>query len=201
MTLIRCSLVGVYFLVAVLPGLLRSQTTTQGRRHRSSSAAREMAAGNCYDPSDPNLIRLWPGRAPGAVGENPCGDIPYLRVFTASSQMRSAKPVILIIPGGGYDRLTDTKEQTPVAEHFVENLRVTAIVLYYRLVQRSLLPPCSKGWNISLSRTDVGWTEGGQAASVQRSATWHRSKTRGGIRVFGGRSSGEHISPAFGHRL
>jgi acetyl esterase/lipase len=136
MTAIRFSFVGVYFLLSVFGGLLPTRMIAQSRRHGSGAAFQETAARNCYDPSDPNLIRLWPGRAPGAIGDDPCRDIPYLRLFTSSSEMRGPKPVILIIPGGGYDRLTDTKEQTPVAEHFVKDLQVTAIVLYYRLVQR-----------------------------------------------------------------
>ena len=41
----------------------------------------------------------------------------------------------LIIPGGGYDKLTDAKEQSPVAEYFARALHVTAFVLYYRLAQ------------------------------------------------------------------
>jgi hypothetical protein len=40
-----------------------------------------------------------------------------------------------LIPGGGYDRLSDVKEQTPVAEYFSHNFNITTFVLYYRLVQ------------------------------------------------------------------
>jgi acetyl esterase/lipase len=135
MTLVRRSFAGVWFFILILEGALQTQIVAQGRRHESRAASRETTSENCYDPSDPNLIRLWPGRAPGAIGDDPCRDIPYLRVFSSSSE-QGPKPAILIIPGGGYDNLTDRKEQTPVAEYFVKNLHVTAMVLYYRLVQR-----------------------------------------------------------------
>ena len=105
----------------------------QARPHRD--APREATSTNCYDPADHGEIRLWEGRAPGAVGDDPCRDIPYLRVFPAASGVSGPQPAIIIIPGGGYDRLTDTKEQTPVAEYFSRELHVTAVLLYYRLVQ------------------------------------------------------------------
>jgi acetyl esterase/lipase len=136
MTVICSSFFSVYFLLSLFAGSFPTQIIAQGRRHGSSAASQETVSRNCYDPADSNLIRLWPGRAPGAIGDDPCRDIPYLRVFASSSEMRGPKPVILIIPGGGYDHLSDTKEQTPVAEHFVKDLHVTAIVLYYRLVQK-----------------------------------------------------------------
>jgi acetyl esterase/lipase len=44
--------------------------------------------------------------------------------------------VILIIPGGGYHELNNEKEQEPVAKYFVDHLNVTAMILYYRLVQK-----------------------------------------------------------------
>jgi len=108
----------------------------QARQHRDHSSSEDPA--NCYNSADPNEIRLWEGRAPSATGDDPCRDIPYLRIFPAVAGQtgpKPANPVILIIPGGGYDRLTDAKEQAPVAEYFSRQLHVTAILLYYRLVQ------------------------------------------------------------------
>jgi len=110
--------------------------SAQARQHADSPGAESTA--NCYNAADQNEIRLWQGRAPGATGDDPCRDIPYLRVFpapVAEAGTKSASPAILIIPGGGYDRLTDAKEQAPVAEYFSRELHVTAILLYYRLVQ------------------------------------------------------------------
>lgn len=92
-------------------------------------------AENCYDSSDQRMIRLWESSAPGAVANDPCKDIPYMRIFPAPNVHKGVTPAILIIPGGGYDRLTNLKEQAPVAEYFSKNFNVTAFVLYYRLVQ------------------------------------------------------------------
>jgi acetyl esterase/lipase len=136
MMFIRSTFVGISFLLYVFEGALPTQVIAQSQRHGSTATSEETVSGNCYDPGDPNSIRLWPGRAPGAIGDDPCRDIPYLRIFTSPSEAQGPKPVILIIPGGGYDHLTDTKEQKPVAEHFANNLHVTAILLYYRLVQK-----------------------------------------------------------------
>nr|WP_233581104.1 alpha/beta hydrolase [Acidipila sp. EB88] len=79
-------------------------------------------------------LRLWEGRAPGAAGEDPCRDIPFLRVFPALGGS-SAAPAVLLIPGGGYDRLTDAREQAPVAAYLSQTLHITTFVLYYRLAQ------------------------------------------------------------------
>jgi acetyl esterase/lipase len=96
---------------------------------------REAAAENCYDSADQRDIRLWEGDAPGASGQNPCRDIPFLRFYPGANQSSQIGSAILIIPGGGYDRLTDTKEQAPVAEYFSRELGLASFILYYRLVQ------------------------------------------------------------------
>jgi len=103
--------------------------------HRHRSAPSTAGSQNCYDPADPQDIRLWDGRAPGATGDDPCRDIPYMRVFRTQSESHEPKPAILVIGGGGYDHLTDTKEQSPVAEYFSQTMGVDSFVLYYRLVQ------------------------------------------------------------------
>lgn len=89
---------------------------------------------NCYDASDRNEIRLWDGPAPGAVGDDSCQDIPYIRIYPAREGNR-AGPAMLLLAGGGYDRLSNEKEQTPVADYFSSNLNITTFVLYYRLVR------------------------------------------------------------------
>jgi acetyl esterase/lipase len=78
---------------------------------------------------------LWEGEAPGASGQNPCRDIPFLRFYPRANQSSQIGSAILIIPGGGYDRLADTKEQAPVAEYFSRELGLASFILYYRLVQ------------------------------------------------------------------
>ena len=90
---------------------------------------------NCYNASDANEIRLWEGSAPGFSGDDPCRDIPFLHIYPAPGARQALRPAILLIPGGGYDRLSDTKEQAPVAIYFSQKLGLTTFVLYYRLVQ------------------------------------------------------------------
>jgi acetyl esterase/lipase len=95
----------------------------------------EGASENCYRESDERDIRLWQGDAPGASGKSPCRDIPLVRLYPGANRTGPAGPAILIIPGGGYDRLSDTKEQAPVAEYFSHDLGLVTFILYYRLVQ------------------------------------------------------------------
>ncbi|MEE3625050.1 alpha/beta hydrolase [Nitrospirillum sp. BR 11752] len=95
-----------------------------------SSAA---GAAPCFDPADPDDIRLWPGPAPGASGDDACRDIPFLKVFRAPGQ--DIGPALVLIPGGGYDRLSNAREQEPVAAYFARHLHITTFVLSYRLVQ------------------------------------------------------------------
>lgn len=89
----------------------------------------------CYAPNDPRDIRLWASDAPGAVGTDPCADIPFLRVFTPNGESSITDAGIIVMPGGGYNQLIDKAEQAPVARHFANKLGITTFVLYYRLVQ------------------------------------------------------------------
>ena len=89
----------------------------------------------CYDAKDPHDVRLWEGKAPGAVGTDPCRDIPFLRVFRPGGATGATDLGIIAIPGGGYNELIDAAEQTPVAQYFANQFGITTFVLYYRLVQ------------------------------------------------------------------
>ncbi len=80
------------------------------------------ASQNCYDANNKNHIRLWNNRAPGAVGDDPCTDIPFLRVFSLKKSASHTDVGIIIMPGGGYDKLTNVKEQTPVAQYFADTI-------------------------------------------------------------------------------
>ncbi len=76
----------------------------------------------CYDASKKHHIRLWSDRAPGAVTDDPCKDIPFLRLFEPNDSAPRTDVGIIVMPGGGYDRLTDLKEQAPVARYFANTL-------------------------------------------------------------------------------
>jgi acetyl esterase/lipase len=141
-------------------------------------------ATSCYNPSEPNEFRLWEGTAPGSAGDDPCRDIPFLRVYRAPDASQAPRPAILLIPGGGYDRLTDMKEQAPVAGYFSQELGLTTFVLYYRLVQTDgtyrypvpmwdgqralkLIRYRAKDYGIDSNRVGVfGFSAGGHLAST-----------------------------------
>ena len=118
-------------LLLLRPQAVTAQETTRND-HQPSPAT---GASNVYDSSDHDQIRLWDGPAPGASGNDPRRDIPFLRVYRGPAQDQAPGSAVLLIPGGGYDRLSDTKEQAPVAEYFSQRLKLTTFILYYRLVQ------------------------------------------------------------------
>ncbi len=77
-------------------------------------------------------IVLWPGGAPGAVG-NETIDIPTLTPYLPPKDKMTGAAII-VCPGGGYTHLAD-HEGGPVAE-WLNSLGVTAFVLKYRLGPR-----------------------------------------------------------------
>jgi acetyl esterase/lipase len=70
------------------------------------------------------------------MGDDPCRDIPFLKVYPAAGNERENRTAIVVMPGGGYDRLSDLKEQAPVGEYFSQELHVTTFVLFYRLATK-----------------------------------------------------------------
>jgi hypothetical protein len=108
-------LTALCFLAGVAANNVFAQRTTHRPRVGRQSASTQA---NCFDSSDPTEIRLWEGRAPGAIGDDPCRDIPYLKRYTPEPHSSATRTAIIIMPDGGYDRLTDKKEQAPVGEYF-----------------------------------------------------------------------------------
>ncbi len=80
-------------------------------------------------------LRLWPGRAPGAVGDTPA-DIPTLTVFRPDHPNGTA---VIVAPGGAYLMLAANHEGRQAADRLAE-LGVTAFVLKYRLGPTYLYP-------------------------------------------------------------
>ncbi len=76
----------------------------------------------CYDINNNRHLPLWDTLSPGAVGDDPCRDIPFLKVFLPNGRIPRTDAAIIIFPGGGYDQLTNTKEQAPVAKYFAHQL-------------------------------------------------------------------------------
>lgn len=163
-----------------LSGTATAQRQHHGQGERSDSA---QDASTCYDETASDEIRLWPSRAPGATGDDPCRDIPFVRVFRADgAPAAAAQAAILVIPGGGYDRLSDTKEQAPIGEYFSKNLRLTTFILYYRLVQAD-----------GLYRYPVPMWDGQRALKVIRHLAPHYGIDPNKVGAFGF-SAGGHLA-------
>lgn len=79
-----------FSLICRVPVLALAQ---KGRRNSDQRAS---ATSSCYDPQDPGQVRLWEG-VPGAVGDDPCRDIPFVQLYRSIAGANLA--AILIIPG------------------------------------------------------------------------------------------------------
>lgn len=125
--------------------------------------------------SDSETLRLWPGDAPLAVGDEP-QDIPTLTRYTPAEPDGSA---IVICPGGGYETLADHEGQ-PVA-HWLNEYGITGLVLKYRLAPRYRHPAMlldvsrairlvrarAEDWGLDPNRVGVlGFSAGGHLAST-----------------------------------
>jgi len=120
-------------------------------------------------------FRLWDGRAPSATGDAEA-DIPELYPVLPATHS-GPMPVILVLPGGGYNYLSNY-EAFPIAEHF-RDLGLAAFVLKYRLkpydraaalldVQRAvrLLRARAAEFGLDPSRVAVvGFSAGGHLAA------------------------------------
>jgi acetyl esterase/lipase len=125
---------------------------------------------------DGQVIPLWSGAAPGALGTDE-SDIPALTVFLPRT-MSANTPAVIVCPGGGYVRLAANHEGRQVAS-FLNSLGLAAFVLRSRLgpryqhpvelgdVQRAirLVRERSKSWSLDPSRIGVmGFSAGGHLA-------------------------------------
>ncbi len=80
-----------------------------------------------------NVVLLWPGGAPGAVGSEDL-DRPSLTVYLPPSDEATGAGVV-VCPGGGYRVLAIDHEGQQVA-HWLNSFGVAALVLKYRLKPR-----------------------------------------------------------------
>lgn len=137
----------------------------------------------CYDPANPDHIRLWPGSAPAAAGDDPCRDIPFLQVFRPPGiSTRTDGPALVLIPGGGYDHLSNDREQGAVAAYFAGQLKITTFLLSYRLVQAD-----------GTYRYPVPLWDGRRAVRLVRALAGRYGVDPGRIGVFGF-SAGGHLA-------
>lgn len=77
----------------------------------------------------PPPVFLWPGGAPGALGDAPA-DKPRMYVFLP--QKRSTSAAILVIPGGGYEQVAIGHEGFQIAA-WLNQQGMAAFVLDYRV--------------------------------------------------------------------
>jgi len=82
---------------------------------------------------DGQLLQLWSGPAPGALGAD-ASDIPALTVFLPRT-MTANTPAVIVCPGGGYVNLAANHEGRQVAS-YLNSLGIAAFVLRSRLGPR-----------------------------------------------------------------
>lgn len=121
---------------------------------------------------------LWPGGAPGALGEEAV-DKPKITVYLAPKEKATGAAVV-ICPGGGYRVVAADHEGRQVAE-WLNSLGVSAFVLQYRLGERYRHPAPlqdaqrairmvrsrAKEWGVLPGRVGIlGFSAGGHLAST-----------------------------------
>ena len=125
------------------------------------------------------VVKLWPGGAPDAKGDDPEKDVPTLSVFPPKPEAATGAAVV-VCPGGGYAMLAADHEGRQVAE-WLNSIGVTAFVLKYRLGPRYHHPAMlhdvnravrvvrhgASKWGIDPNRIAVmGFSAGGHLAST-----------------------------------
>ena len=130
------------------------------------------------NPSLQNPFRLWPGDAPGALG-NEAHDIPILTPYLPESETATGA-AMLIFPGGGYGHLAAHEGEDYAL--FLNTLGIAAFVLQYRLGTNGYRHPVmlqdaaramrvlrarADEWNLDKNRIGVmGSSAGGHLAST-----------------------------------
>jgi acetyl esterase/lipase len=125
---------------------------------------------------DGQLIPLWSGPAPGALGTD-SSDIPAITVFLPRT-MSANTPAIVVCPGGSYLRLAANHEGRQVA-NYLNSLGIAAFVLRYRLGPRYHHP------------IELGDAQRAIRLLRSHAADWQLDPTRIGIMGF---SAGGHLA-------
>jgi acetyl esterase/lipase len=125
---------------------------------------------------DGQVIRLWQGQAPGALGTDE-SDIPDLTVYLPRS-VGPNTPAVIVCPGGAYARLASNHEGRQVAS-FLNSLGIAAFVLKYRLGPRYHHP------------IELGDAQRAIRIVRANAAVWHLDPARIGVVGF---SAGGHLA-------
>lgn len=126
--------------------------------------------------ADGQVLPLWSGGAPGALGTED-RDIPAITVFLPRS-MAPNTPGVIVCPGGGYGALASNHEGRQVAS-YLNSLGVAAFVLRYRLGPRYHHP------------IQIGDAQRAVRMVRWRAADWRIDPARIGIMGF---SAGGHLA-------
>ena len=134
------------------------------------------AAAQTLPIQDGQVIPLWTGQAPGALGTDEA-DIPAITVWLPRT-MPPGTAAVVVCPGGSYMRLASNHEGRQVAS-YLNSMGIAAFVLRYRLgpkyhhpiemgdAQRAirLLRSRAAAWRLDASRIGImGFSAGGHLA-------------------------------------
>ena len=125
---------------------------------------------------DGQVIPLWSGGAPGALGTED-RDVPAITVFLPRTVAPNT-PAVIVCPGGGYVNLASNHEGRQVANYF-NSLGVAAFVLRYRLGPRYNHP------------IELGDAQRAIRMVRSRASEWRLDPARIGIMGF---SAGGHLA-------
>jgi acetyl esterase/lipase len=129
--LLRMKLLTVLLAAILLPAtLFAQQPKPKPNVAPGSIAATPIPAGSTA------VERLWPGKAPGAIGDT-YDDIPVLYTYPASGP--GPHTAVIVLPGGGYNHLVTEQEGAREAR-WLNTHGITAFVLIYRLSPRYMYP-------------------------------------------------------------
>ena len=126
--------------------------------------------------SDGQLLPLWPGGAPGALGTADA-DVPAITVYLPRT-MTANTPAMIVCPGGGYGALAANHEGRQVA-NYLNSLGMAAFVLRYRLGPKYHHP------------IELGDAQRAIRTVRARAAEWRLDPARIGIMGF---SAGGHLA-------
>lgn len=127
--------------------------------------------------ADGQTLNLWPGKAPGALGDGPA-DTPAVQVFLPAPG-KATGAAMVVCPGGGYG--THAPHEAAVVGRWWASHGVTAFVLRYRLgpkyrhpipltdAQRAIrfVRAGARAWGIDPNRIGImGFSAGGHLAST-----------------------------------
>jgi hypothetical protein len=114
-------------LAAIFAGCVGIASAQQANRQQVPQTSFEV------EVEIPEIISLWEGHAPGALGDED-RDKPTLTIYLPRSSTSNGTAIV-VAPGGGYGHLDSNHEGRQVA-NWLNALGITAFVLKYRLGPR-----------------------------------------------------------------